>query len=82
MTKQQKRDYFANVRIAHSLLKTAKSELQELHLNLHFEGHETSKMLEEVRKLRVDLYQLVTDLERMSDFRLEWERIENKRGKY
>lgn len=82
MTKQQKRDYFTHVRIAHSLLKAAKNELQEVHLNLHFEGHETSKMLEEVRKLRVDLYQLVNDLERMSDFRLEWERIENKRGKY
>ena len=82
MTTRDKQEYFANVRTAHSLLKAAKNELQELHLNLHFDGHETSEMLEEVRKLRVDLYQVVTDLERMSDFRLEWQRIETKRGKY
>ena len=82
MTTQDKREYFVKVRLAHSLLKAAKSEMQELHLSLHFDGQEGSTMLEEVRRIRVDLYQVITDLERMSDFSLEFERIENKRGRY
>jgi len=70
----QKKEHFASIRSAQSMLNAARTEL----LNLHAQAlkYASDQQLDEIRLIRCDLVQLIKDLERLAEFRLEFQRVE------
>lgn len=74
MNLTQKKEHFASIRSAQSMLNAARAEL----LNLHAQAlkYASAQQLDEIRLIRCDLVQLIKDLERLAEFRLEFQRVE------